>query len=101
MPTSTPIIVSKEKNKKYVSRNNPECLASDYTRSYYYIRQGMALETEKIKNMLTEATTWPEAAIIIVGIICLASVIIGQWPWQRDIYHQCDCNKDGEEDGEK
>ena len=57
----------------------------------------MAVETKRI-NMLAEAANWPEAITLIVFIVCFASVMLGNWPWQRDIYHDCDCNKDEDDD---
>jgi hypothetical protein len=28
--------------------------------------------------------SWPEAAVAVVGIIVVGSVILGRWPWSRD-----------------
>lgn len=50
--------------------------------------------------MLAEVTamSWPEAILGIVVAICVASYMLGKWPWERDIYHTCDCDKEDEED---
>jgi hypothetical protein len=38
-------------------------------------------------NMLMLAnldlTGWPLAVVICVGAICIATVFIGRWPWQK------------------
>lgn len=43
--------------------------------------------------------SWPEATMLSIGAICVVSLLMQRWPWQRDIYHQCDCC-DKEEDDE-
>jgi hypothetical protein len=34
--------------------------------------------------LLAESLSWPNAIVFCVVIICIASVFMGKWPWERD-----------------
>jgi hypothetical protein len=37
-----------------------------------------------LETALESLTGWPLAVVICVGAVCLASVLIDRWPWQKD-----------------
>lgn len=37
-----------------------------------------------LETAVESLSGWPLAIVICVGAICIASVFMGRWPWQKD-----------------
>lgn len=54
--------------------------------------------------MILAELGWPGAVVFCIFFITMGSCFMGTWPWQRDIYYECDkrgCERDDEETDDK